>query len=108
MRTCLSVLVLLPAFGASSLCQALESHDAHDCERAADRLRAQSQREKSWGAHLAMICQLTGLAGDIEAELTQAGPEALANSLGTPNFFDGALHVGRIDSITSTGSGGAA
>jgi hypothetical protein len=78
LRMCLSVLVLLPALGISGRCQAFGSRDAHECERAADRLRAHSQQEKSWGAHWAIACQLTGLAGEIEAELAQAQPEALA------------------------------
>ena len=78
LRTCLSILVLLPTLGSSGLCQAVGSRDTHDCERAADRLRAHSQWEKSWGAHWAMVCQLTGLAGEIGAELAQAQPEALA------------------------------
>lgn len=78
MRTDLSVFVLLPALCAGGLCQPLKSRDVHDCEQAAGRLHAYSLREKSWGAHWATVCQLTGLAGDIGAELVQAEPDALA------------------------------
>lgn len=87
LQTCLSVLVLWPTFGTSGLCQAVGSRDAHDCEQAADRLRAHSLREKTWGAHWAMVCQLTGLAGDIEAELAQAQPESLAKSTWNSESF---------------------
>lgn len=78
MRRCCWFFLLLPALCGGSLGQVLESRAAPDCERTADRLGAQSLREKSWGAHWAVVCQLGGLASDIGAELARAQPGALA------------------------------
>jgi hypothetical protein len=77
----LPVFVLLPAFCVGGLCQTIGAGDTHDCERAAEFLRAASTLEKSWGAHWAAVCRLRGLAGEIATELARADPETLAKSV---------------------------
>jgi hypothetical protein len=70
--------MLLSLAGVGALCQTPGSHDARECAQAANRLRSEFLREKSWGAHLAAACQMPWLAGEIVAELERLHPETLA------------------------------
>src|SRR5205085_12217875 len=73
---CSLTMILLLAKGA--LCQSPAPPDPRECAGAAERLQAESMREKAWGAYLAAACTIPSLAGEIGAELERLHPQELA------------------------------
>src|ERR1700730_5482048 len=75
LRACSFALALALIFRSDAVCQTPRTPSASECARAADRLHAEPLQEKAWGAHLAAVCKMPELAGEIGAELERLNPE---------------------------------